>query len=47
MTMAIALVYWLAVILPQRGQAWHLLDAAAGGAPAPESARTAKTAESA
>ena len=33
--MAIGLVYWLAVLLPQRGQAWHLLDAAAG-APAAE-----------
>jgi hypothetical protein len=27
-TMAIGLVYWLAVILPQRGQAWHLLGGA-------------------
>jgi amino acid transporter len=27
-TMAIGLVYWLIVILPQRGRAWHLLDAA-------------------
>jgi hypothetical protein len=34
--MAIGLVYWLAVILPQRGKAWHLLDAAeADGPPAP------------
>ena len=27
-TMAIGLVYWLAVLLPQRGKAWHLRDAA-------------------
>ena len=27
-------MYWLAVIPPQRGQAWHLLDAASGGVPA-------------
>ncbi|HUB22023.1 MAG TPA: hypothetical protein VMA97_06415 [Streptosporangiaceae bacterium] len=36
--MAIGLVYWLAVILPQRGKAWHLLDAASvdgGPSPAP------------
>jgi hypothetical protein len=32
-TMAIGLVYWLAVLLPQRGQAWHLRDAAAGDDP--------------
>lgn len=44
-TMAIGLVYWLAVILPQRGQAWPLLDAATGGASAPEPAPTAKTVE--
>jgi hypothetical protein len=42
--MAIGLVYWLAVILPQRGQAWPLLDAAAG-APKPEPTRPTKTAE--
>ena len=37
-TMAIGLLYWLAVFLPQRGKAWHLLDAASvdgGPAPAP------------
>jgi hypothetical protein len=33
MTMAIGLVYWLAVILPQRGRAWHLRGAAAGDGP--------------
>ena len=37
-TMAIGLVYWLAVILPQRGRARHLLDAASGGVPAAEPA---------
>ena len=46
-TMAIGLGYWLAVILPQRGQAWYLLDAATGGASAPEPAPTAKTAQAA
>ncbi len=46
-TMALGLMSWLAVILPQRGRAWHLLDAAAGGAPAPEPAHTANTAETA
>jgi len=28
-TMAVGLVYWAVVILPQRGKAWNLLDAAA------------------
>jgi hypothetical protein len=40
-TMAIGLGYWLAVILPQRGRAWHLFDAAVGGPLAPESAYAA------
>jgi amino acid transporter len=35
-TMGIGLVYWLAVLLPQRGRAWHLLDAATGDDLAPE-----------
>ena len=33
-TMAIGLGYWLAVLLPQRGKAWHLLDAAPAEPPA-------------
>jgi hypothetical protein len=36
--MAIGLVYWLAVLLPQRGRAWHLRDAAGSGDPAQVSA---------
>jgi hypothetical protein len=42
--MAIGLGYWLAVILPQRGKAWPLLDAASvdgGPAPAVNAAETA------
>jgi hypothetical protein len=27
-TMGIGLVYWAVVILPQRGKAWQILDAA-------------------
>ena len=39
--MGIGLVYWLIVILPQRGRAWHLLDAATGDDQAPASASPA------
>jgi len=44
-TMATGLVHWPGVILPRRGQAWHLLDAAAG-TPAPVLVHAATTTES-
>ena len=40
-TMAIGLVYWLVVILPQRGKAWHLLDGASADDPGAEPAASA------
>jgi hypothetical protein len=43
-SMAIGLAYWLIVILPQRGKAWHLLDAASAEDPAAEPAASAPTA---
>jgi hypothetical protein len=42
--MVIGGVYWLVVILPQRGKAWHLLDAASAEDPAFEPAASAPTA---
>jgi len=36
--MGIGLVYWLIVILPQRGRAWHLLDAASSELSPPDPA---------
>jgi amino acid transporter len=37
-TMGIGLVYWLIVIMPQRGRAWHLLDAASSELAPPDPA---------
>ena len=37
-TMGIGLVYWLVLILPQRGRAWHLLDAASSELALPDPA---------
>ena len=37
-TMGIGLVYWLVAILPQRGRAWSLLDAASSELSPPDPA---------